>query len=271
MAEEVLKSVEDIFHEADDVDTTVLFDKMWGYLTELRGRIETRFPDLTLDPSCDDLLDYEAPGGAAKGTLQTWSGPGMDWLVHSHLGDPVKGFTNLHLTAWLGPEIAVPHLGIAWGTLPDLWFYVDLQPRSDLLVNTHELDTYFEPFNQRFLELREDDRFKTFVSRALYVRQAVSEVGLAYVIDRSEDMIDTMFELTGETVDLWLQFVDDAPEVPMDQREALAERDLAVRRTVAERDPANVLGVEFYGQEFTDRLVRQLWGGDRALPRPGLH
>jgi hypothetical protein len=269
MAEEVLKSVDQIFHDADDVDTTVLFDKMWSYLTVLREKIETRFPDLDLDPSCEELLDYQAPDGQARGTLQTWTGPGMDWLVHSHLGDPERGFTNLHLTAWLGPEIAVPHLGIAWGTLPDLWFYVDLQPRSDLLVNTHELDTYFEPLNERFLALREDDRFKTFVSRALYVRQAVSEVGLAYVIDRSEEMIDTMFELTDATVDLWLGFIDDAPEVPVEDRAALAARDIAVRRTVAERDPANVLGEQFYGKEFTDRLVRQLWGGDRVLPRPG--
>ena len=33
---------------------------------------------------------------------------------------------------------------------------------------------------------------------------------------------------------------------------------------------ANVLGVEFYGAELTEKLVRMLWGGDRDLPRPGV-
>ena len=45
-------------------------------------------------------------------------------------------------------------------------------------------------------------------------------------------------------------------------------RDLAVRRNVADRDPANAMGVRFFGEEMTERLVRSLWGGDRVLPRP---
>ncbi len=40
------------------------------------------------------------------------------------------------------------------------------------------------------------------------------------------------------------------------------------RKTIAERDPANIMAVRFFGQELTDRLVRALWGGDRELPRP---
>ena len=59
--------------------------------------------------------------------------------------------------------------------------------------------------------------------------------------------------------------------VPEEEWEALAARDLHVRRTVAERDPANVLGEEFYGKDLTEKLVRMLWGGDRELPRPGIN
>ena len=55
-----------------------------------------------------------------------------------------------------------------------------------------------------------------------------------------------------------------------DEQEALAERDLAVRRNVAELDPANEMAVRYFGQEQTDALVRTLWGGDRRIPRPGV-
>ena len=62
--------------------------------------------------------------------------------------------------------------------------------------------------------------------------------------------------------------VDEAEPVPQARREKLAADDLARRRNIAERDPANVMAVRFFGQEMTDRLVRALWGGDRLLLRP---
>ena len=60
-----------------------------------------------------------------------------------------------------------------------------------------------------------------------------------------------------------------ADPVPPERRAQLAADDLARRRNIAERDPANVMSVRFFGQELSDRLVRTLWGGDRVLPRPG--
>lgn len=57
--------------------------------------------------------------------------------------------------------------------------------------------------------------------------------------------------------------------MPESERAALAETDLTIRRNIAERDPANVMGVRFFGEETTNKLVRALWGGDRELPRPG--
>ena len=71
-------------------------------------------------------------------------------------------------------------------------------------------------------------------------------------------------------VDRWLQWVDEAEPVPAEERAALAETDLLMRRNIAERDPANVLGERLLGADLTNKLVRGLWGGDRELPRPGL-
>ena len=268
MAKQVTTSVQDLFHGSEQVDNTEVFNKLWANLSKLNDKIMERF-ELTQDPSSVPYDFYHA-GEKAIGELHTYTGPEMDWLVHSYMGDPEAGFTNMHLTAWLGPHTKVPHLGVAWGTLPELWFYVDLQPRSDLLVDVKSLDKYFEFFNERFLEYKDDPVMKPFVSRSLYMRQAVSHIGLAFVIPPSDEMIDRMMDLTEETVDQWLAWLDEGDPVPEDEREALAARDLHVRRTVAERDPANVLGVEFYGAELTEKLVRMLWGGDRDLPRPGV-
>ena len=77
-----------------------------------------------------------------------------------------------------------------------------------------------------------------------------------------------MSELAHRRLDQWLQWVAEAEPVPRERRQQLAADDLARRRNIAERDPANIMGVRFFGEEMTDRLVRALWGGDRVLPRP---
>ena len=163
----------------------------------------------------------------------------------------------------------MPHLGLAWGTIPDVWFYCDVIPRSDLWTDLDSLDRYYGPLNDRWLEVREQHpELKVFQSRSLYVRTALSEVAYVYTSDRSKEIIDLMRDLVHERVDQWLGWLDEAPPVPEQERAALAERDLATRRNIAERDPANVLGVRFFGEEMTERLVRTLWGGDRVSPRP---
>jgi hypothetical protein len=66
-------------------------------------------------------------------------------------------------------------------------------------------------------------------------------------------------------IDRWLDWVDEAEPVAESERTALSERDLFVRRTVAERDPDNQIAVRLFGAEMTDKLVRSLWGGERIL------
>ena len=57
--------------------------------------------------------------------------------------------------------------------------------------------------------------------------------------------------------------------MPEANRAALAERDLYVRREICERDPANVVVDNLFGEELGRYLVKTLWGGTRTLPRPG--
>jgi len=264
---ESLKGVEEFFDESTTTDSTATFNALWEILGEVKAKVDARF-DTQLDPSSEEFSSYGDPDGP-RGSISAYVGPEIDWMIHSWIGNPEAGFTNMHLTAWLGPQTPVPHLGLAWGTIPDLWFYIDFQPRSDLMVNTSELFEYFDPFNERFLELRADPRLTTFTSKSTYVRQAVSEVAPCFTAPTNADSLTLIRELAHERVDAWLSHIDAAPEVPEADRAALAERDLTVRRNIAVLDPANVMGVRFFGQEWTDKLVGQLWGEHRQLPRPG--
>ena len=64
-------------------------------------------------------------------------------------------------------------------------------------------------------------------------------------------------------MDRWLGWVDSAPVMAESKRAVLSERDLIVRRAIAERDPDNKMAVQLFGANITDKLVQTLWGGDR--------
>jgi hypothetical protein len=48
----------------------------------------------------------------------------------------------------------------------------------------------------------------------------------------------------------------------------LAARDLQIRKTITQGDPANIVVENLFGKELADRLVSSLWGENRQLPRP---
>ena len=67
--------------------------------------------------------------------------------MHSWLREPQMGFSNIHLTTWLGSQIRVPHLAFAFATVLHLFFYMDYIPRTDLFADLEYLDRYYEPVN----------------------------------------------------------------------------------------------------------------------------
>lgn len=263
---ETVKSVIEMVGEQPDLDRTEIYNRLWALSNRLTERIQSRFA-LTPDASSDDWHSYgEAPG--PRGAMETFSGPEMDWFVHSNVGNPEQSFTNIHVTSWLGPQVKVPHLGLAFGTLPTTWFLIEFIPRSDVVVDLEHLDTYFEPMNEQWLEIKANPEFAFFVSKSLYVRTVLSETTFAFTFEDNETNLATVERLSEEAVDRWLAWVDEAPSVPLEERDALATRDLAVRRNTAERDPANALVAQIFDEPTMVRLVEELWGAHRTLPRP---
>ncbi|TDC89028.1 oxidoreductase [Actinomadura sp. 7K507] len=265
---ETLQHVEQMLDESPTVDVTETFQRFDAILDALKAKIDARF-ETTRDPSTEALETYGTYPDGPGGTLAAYSGPEVDWMVRSWLGNPAASFANLHLTVWLGPHVRVPHLGIALLVWPEGWFYLDSVPRTNLLSDGEYYDRYYEPLNEQWLAVREQNPgFEWFTSRAGFIRASLSPTAHCYSFPRAEKNIDLVGRLLDEHVDRWLGWVDEAETVPEAERPALAATDLAIRRNIAERDPANVMGVRYFGQETTDLLVRGLWGGDRKLPRP---
>lgn len=264
MTQATLKSIAQMVEDRPIVDNQETFDALWQITKELRAKVDARF-ELHPDPSTSDLQPYHAINGNAKGFLSAFAGPEIDWLVHSWIGTPATSFTNMHLTIHLESHINVPHFGFALGTAPDIFVYMDYVPRADLQTDLDYLDTYYQPVNDSFLRIRADKRFSPFVSQNLYMRQAQSHTSHCYMVPANAETLGIIRELAHEMLDRWLGWVDNAIPVPADEQAALAQRDLFVRRSIAQRDPANAIAVRLFGEELANRLVRSLWAADKQL------
>ena len=91
-------------------------------------------------------------------------------------------------------------------------------------------------------------------------------MGKCYVADTNSSVIDRVACAADTMIDRWLGWLQEDQGVPVEEREALRARDLYVRRSIAETDPANVVGEKLVGKELTKRLVEALWGGQRKNP-----
>lgn len=265
----ITQSIEEMIAARPDVHNREHFEALWGILGGMMEKVRARF-ELEMDPCCRELQPYKGlPGTGAGGYLGAYAGREVDWLIHSWTGNPEQSFTNMHLTIGLGPHIDVPHFGFALGTVPDIFWYMDYVPRVDLHVNTDYADRYYygEP-NDTYIEMDRNPTFRPFVSREFYMRLAQSPNSICKVAPFTDGNLAAIGTLARAQVDRWLRWVDEAEPLPESQRGPLAARDERVRRTICERDPANVIVEKLFGREMGEYLVRTLWGGTRTLPRP---
>jgi hypothetical protein len=262
----ILTSIEDMVNETPKVDRQEAFDALWAVLGELFEKVQNRF-ELTRDTASLDLESYSGKDGSG-GVLNTYAGPEVDWLVHSWTGNPKATFTNMHLTISLGAQYDVPNIGLAFGTVPDLFWYMDFMPRKELVTNPDYADKYYGGIaNKTFLALQADNEFKPFVSHDLYTRVAQTPTSICVGAPVKDENIATMKRITTEMIDQWIKWVDEAEKTPTEERETISQRDLDVRREICVRDPANVVAENLFGKEMTEKLVATLWGGNRDLPR----
>ena len=264
----ITQSIEEMIDANPGVDNQENFDAFWGLLGEMLEIVKGRFK-LEMDPCCEDLQPYLGkPDTGARGYIGAYAGDGIDWLIHSWTGNPKMSFTNMHLTISLGPHIDVPHFGFALGTVPDIFWYMDLVPRRDMLTEPEYAEKYYYgEMNEQFVAMDRNSTFTPFVSREFYTRLAQTPNSICVGAPFSDENIETVRTMAMRQLHHWLSLVDSAEPVPEQDRAALAERDLFVRRTICERDPANVVVDNLFGEELGRYLVQTLWGGTRTLPR----
>lgn len=262
----ILTSIEEMVDTAPALDRQKTFDQLWQITGELFQRVSHRFK-LQRDPSCEDLMPYQGRDGAA-GYLANYSGPDVDWLTHSWTGNPKASFTNMHLTIGLGPHTDAPHFGFALGTTPDFFVYMDYLPRRDLWTRPDYADKYYSKANQAYLSMQANPAFRSFISRDFYTRAAQSPASLCYGAPVNDSNMDIIRKLAHTHLDNWFELLDSATPLRDAERAAVAARDLLIRRTITERDPANIVVEKLFGADLGRRLVGQLWGAQRKLPRP---
>ncbi|WP_104106287.1 oxidoreductase [Nocardioides sp. 616] len=264
-----LKSVQEYFDDAGPTDVTALFADWKALIDRLTAKVQDRF-ELERDPSTEVLESFTSENGPS-GSVRGYAGPEIDWMIHSHMENAALGFVNVHLTIWLGPQVRVPHFGMALGAFPQGWLYLDSVPRSNLLTDTESFDKYYAPLNDEWEKVRaENDWLEPFVSRSAFVRAGLSPTAYCMMGPGDSRTTELVTELAERHLDRWLGWVAEAEQVPAEEQAELAATDELTRRNIAERDPANEMGDRFFGPEMTQQLVRALWGGDRTLPRPHL-
>ncbi|MCD4524377.1 hypothetical protein [Nocardioides sp. cx-173] len=251
------KTIHEFLAEAPDVDSSELWAAFWEILSEAKEKITAQLP-VREHPSGAGLEYWATDDGSYEGSLNPYAGDpdeGVEWLVHSWIGNRKASILDMNLQVWLGPHIDVPHLIIVFGTIPNIFFYSELTPRRDLMVDVDYLRRYYEPLNDSFLSLRGDDRFTWSVSHGTYMRAYLSPVAHSYTAARTDDVVETLREVVRERVDTWLGWVRDAQPVPVEQRAALRERDHLVRTYGYTLDPMNELSKRFLGAERVEELV----------------
>lgn len=258
-----VRSVDERLSNDERQDRTQAHELLGSGMRRLGEQLYAAFPVKRNELSVP-YHEYGDSGGRMRGSLVAYTGEELDWVIDSWIASPAMGFCNHHLTVWLPASTPVPHIAFAVGTIPEMFVFMDLVPRSDLWVDLKALDTYYEPFNERFMSISADPAFKPFVSRAAYIREAISPIGICKTCEPTEDNIQKVFSVFGETLRVWSDWVKDAPPVAPSRRRALARRDTFVRRTVCERDPANIVAEKVLGPELTDKLVRVMWGAERS-------
>ena len=260
------KTIDQFLAENPNVDVTRYWERCWGVLSGVKDRIADRFPDLEREENTRDRDYYTSPNGDWEGSMKAWSGPGMEWLVNSWLGNRQASILDMNATAFLDQQTDVPHLVIVFGTIPKLFFYADYTPRRNLMTNVAYLDRYYgEEVNEWYLKLRGHENFQWSVSHGNYMRALTNPATQSLMGELNDDNIDILAQYIDEKVTRWLGWLDDAQPLPADQRAVLQASDHTIREMGYARDPMNKLAVQVFGEGMVDTMVDIRMGREQML------
>jgi hypothetical protein len=249
------KTIDQFLAENPDVDVSQAWERCWGILHDIKEKIAARFPALELEPNCVGREYYTSPNGEFEGSMQAWSGAGVDWLVNSWLGNRKASILDMNATAFLDQQTDVPHFVMVFGTIPKLFFYFDFTPRKNLMTDPDYLRKYYEPINEAYLALRGDTNFQWSVSHGTYMRSLTNPSTQSLMGDLTNENISVLEDYAYKMLDMWMGWLDQAQPVTADQRAQQQEYDYTVRRLGYELDPMNKLAEQVFGADKVEEML----------------
>ena len=117
MAVTETKTIHEFLAENPNVDVSQAWERLWGIQKGIVERVKGRF-DVELHPACEGRDYYAAPDGRMEGSFAGYTGPEVDWLVNSWIGNRKASILDINATVFLSQHVRVPHLTVIFGTVP---------------------------------------------------------------------------------------------------------------------------------------------------------
>jgi hypothetical protein len=251
-----IKTIHEFLAEQPNVDVSDAWKRCWGIHAGIVERVRARFP-VEKHPSTLGREYYTSLDGGMEGSFTAYTGPQVDWLVHSWLGNRKASLLDMNATVYLAQANRVPHLVVIFGTVPKLFFYADYTPRVDLRMNLDYVNKYYEPANASAIKLRGNPNFTWNWSHGTYLRGLMSPVCTSIMGELDDANIDICEDYLKEFVDRWLGWLDEAEKDPLPESERAAQQhyDFYVREMGYRTDPMNVLAQRAFGQAEFEKML----------------
>ncbi len=265
-----VKTITEFLAEQPNVDVSRAWERCWGIHSGIVDRVKQRFA-VQKHPATAGHEYFTSLDKSMEGSFNAWTGPRVEWLVHSWLGNRKASLLDMNATVFLSQQNRVPHLVIIFGTVPKLFFYADYTPRVDLRMNLDYVNHYYEPANASAIRFRGLPNFTWNWSHGTYLRGLMSPVCTSVMGDLNEQNIATCESYLEEFVGRWFQWLDEADRQPLPRDERLEQQryDHYVREVGYRTDPMNVLAQRAFGNEEFDRRLELRMGSQQMTETRG--
>lgn len=251
-----IKTIHEFLAEQPNVDVSDAWKRCWAIQQGIVDGVRARYP-VTKHASTAGREYYTSLDGGMEGSFNAWTGPQVDWLVHSWIGNRKASLLDINATVYLAQQNRVPHLVVIFGTVPKLFFYADYTPRVDLRMNVDYVNKYYEPANASALKMRGNPNFTWNWSHGSYLRGLMSPVCTSIMGELTDANIDICEAYLKEFVGRWHGWLDEADRNPLPESERAAQQhyDFYVREQGYRTDPMNVLAQRAFGQQEFEKML----------------
>lgn len=254
-----VKTIHEFLADNPNQDVSHFWERCWGIHSRIAERIIEHF-DATLHPISEGASYYTSPDGRMEGAFFGYTGRDLDWFVRSWIGNRKASLIDMNINVALGQGTRVPNLMIIFGTIPNLLFYADYVSRVDVKVNEYYLKKYYYDANQDYLDFRANTDFVWSASHGPGIRGMQSPVCSSYITTLTDEHIDACEAYLGKFVDRWFRWLDEAPALPLAERDAQQRYDFTYREMTNRMDPMNVIPQKIFGMEEAQRMLDRRGG-----------